>query len=452
MRASRSTLTRWLPEPLSISICRLHRASRPHCPAVYSRAALQDMQTSFYKRKLPVPPATEFSSSEGRTVFQEALDEGNTTGFFKLIEQFRTQDEPAFCGLSSVAMVLNALSIDPLRKWKGPWRWFDETMLDCCKSLEEVKTEGIILEQAACLARCNGAKVKLRKFGSFSLEDFRRDVVEVCTAGDEHIIVSYSRKTMKQTGDGHFSPVGAYNSKRDLVLILDTARFKYPPHWVQLSLLYESMSRLDPETNEARGYMHLSAPPNRRSVMFTLGIREPGWREAELFIRNTAPTQAQMFAASGKSGMEILVALAGMAPLDSIDKFISIHGMNERDCGNGECGQLQSVIDAFSKEFESLPIFQVVLGALGGSESDEHRAKRVCALLLLRGESFWPGISGGALSGEWKELWNLSKTEIVATEVQNLRFQFDQLVKVGELGGGATDLQPWYVDGVENGN
>ena len=34
-------------------------------------------------------------------------------------------------------------------------------------------------------------------------------------------------------GDGHFSPLGGYHEARDLVLILDTARFKYAPHWVR---------------------------------------------------------------------------------------------------------------------------------------------------------------------------------------------------------------------------
>lgn len=59
----------------------------------------------------------------------------------------RTQDEPAYCGLATLAMVLNALFIDPGRTWKGPWRWFNERMLDCCKPLEEVKQEGIVFKQ-----------------------------------------------------------------------------------------------------------------------------------------------------------------------------------------------------------------------------------------------------------------------------------------------------------------
>ena len=57
------------------------------------------------------------------------------------------QDEPAYCGLATLAMVLNSLSIDPRRPWKGPWRWFHEGMLDCCAPLTKVRQEGITLTQ-----------------------------------------------------------------------------------------------------------------------------------------------------------------------------------------------------------------------------------------------------------------------------------------------------------------
>lgn len=59
----------------------------------------------------------------------------------------RTQDEPAYCGLASLAMVLNSLAIDPKRAWKGPWRWFHEQMLDCCQPLSQVLQTGIDLDQ-----------------------------------------------------------------------------------------------------------------------------------------------------------------------------------------------------------------------------------------------------------------------------------------------------------------
>ena len=80
-------------------------------------------------------------------MFGEALADGMMEGFFPLIEHFQTQDEPAFCGLASLAMVLNTLHIDPRRPWKGPWRYFHEQLLDCCAPLSEVVTAGIVLDQ-----------------------------------------------------------------------------------------------------------------------------------------------------------------------------------------------------------------------------------------------------------------------------------------------------------------
>ena len=39
-------------------------------------------------------------ASAGKVLFAEAMLTGTMEGFFKLIEQYRTQDEPAFCGLA----------------------------------------------------------------------------------------------------------------------------------------------------------------------------------------------------------------------------------------------------------------------------------------------------------------------------------------------------------------
>lgn len=39
-----------------------------------------------------------------------------------------------------------------------------------------------------------------------------------------------------------------------MALILDVARFKYPPHWVPLSLLWEAMDSVDATTDRPRGY------------------------------------------------------------------------------------------------------------------------------------------------------------------------------------------------------
>lgn len=56
---------------------------------------------------------------------------------------------PAFCGIGSLTMALNALLLDPNRVWQGVWRWFDESMLDCCEPLDVVRLKGIILPKLA---------------------------------------------------------------------------------------------------------------------------------------------------------------------------------------------------------------------------------------------------------------------------------------------------------------
>ena len=92
----------------------------------------------------------------------------------------------------------------------------------------------------------------------FSLDEFRSDVLNSCSRSNGPVlVVSYSRKEFLQTGAGHFSPIGGYHMKDDKVLILDTARFKYPPHWIDLEMLYHSMCRLDLEKNLTRGWMLL---------------------------------------------------------------------------------------------------------------------------------------------------------------------------------------------------
>ncbi|KAL7505720.1 hypothetical protein ACHAXN_003158 [Cyclotella atomus] len=223
------------------------------------------MSTTFYRRQLP-ETVVSFSSNEGRSIFASAMATGGTRAFFALIEQLQTQPEPAYCGLTTLVIVLNALAVDPRRLWKGPWRWYEESMLNCCVDLEEVKETGISFDTFVCLAKCQGLGVDATRASDSSLDDFRQAVKQICTdqttSSCAHptsfLIVSYTRKVLRQTGTGHFSPIGAYDEASDSVLLLDTARFKYGPHWVKLDLLFDALIPLDPSTGKSRGYMILS--------------------------------------------------------------------------------------------------------------------------------------------------------------------------------------------------
>lgn len=48
--------------------------------------------------------------------------------------------------------------------------------------------------------RCLVTVTVLRRFGEFTLEEFRAAVARACSSGEEHIVVSYSRKPFLQTG------------------------------------------------------------------------------------------------------------------------------------------------------------------------------------------------------------------------------------------------------------
>ena len=215
-----------------------------------------ELAPSLYRRPLP-EPLIPFSSDAGRELFRRALADGTLETFFPLIEQFHTQADPAFCGLGSLVMALNALAVDPGRVWRGPWRWFSEELLDCCTPLSRVQLTGLSLEEVACLGRCNGADVELSRPDRGGIDEFRAAVSAATRSTRQVLIASYCRSALGQTGAGHFSPIGGYHADRDLVLVLDVARFKYPPHWVPLGAFFAAMQSTDPITSRSRGWLTL---------------------------------------------------------------------------------------------------------------------------------------------------------------------------------------------------
>ncbi|KAL5032442.1 hypothetical protein BDV3_001010 [Batrachochytrium dendrobatidis] len=246
---------------------------------------------TFYKRALPVS-CIALHTQQGKALFRESLDQDYMESYFILSMQFLTQSEPAFCGLSSLCMVLNALEMDPLRTWKGVWRWYDESMLDCCRSLKEIRETGISIAEFVCLAQCNGLTAHLHRPGGDSTYDnFLKQLKQACQSPDIHMVVSYDRKALGQTGTGHFSPIGGYNETKNMVLILDVARFKYPPYWVSTDLLWESMKPLDLSTNKSRGYVILSrgTRPLIQSVFSQLSVTSGSWPQLANMLFQVLP-------------------------------------------------------------------------------------------------------------------------------------------------------------------
>ncbi|KAJ3408225.1 hypothetical protein HDU80_006425 [Chytriomyces hyalinus] len=242
---------------------------------------------------LTATPAIDLLSAfaaPGRRLFKESLAQGTAEAFLHLSGNLAHQSEPAFCGLGSLAIVLNALEIDPNRPWKGAWRWYDETLLDCCAPLELIRTKGITFDEFACLAACNGLGVTAKRVADTQLlsnspmpsfpslqptsnpttsidadhpitrQEFIADLKRVCSDpdGSTQMVASFSRKTLHQTGDGHFSPIGCFHEESGQVLVMDVARFKYPSYFVHVDVLYDAMKPIDGVTGKSRGYFMLS--------------------------------------------------------------------------------------------------------------------------------------------------------------------------------------------------
>ena len=240
---------------------------------------MADSET-FYGRSLP-GNLIDYRSSESKTRLCRSLREGSAVPYLSLSSCFNTQAEPAYCGLSTLAIILNSLRIDPQRIWKTIWRWYSEDLLNCCRTLDHVKQSGVTLEEFVCLAECNGASASLMRpcDTQKDFEEFVQTLKRVCTGGREkvnltedanvgdfdeenpreYIAVSFSRPALGQTGDGHFSPIAAFDSETNSVLVFDTARFKYPPYWVPIGMLFQAMLPFDKLTGKSRGYLVLEA-------------------------------------------------------------------------------------------------------------------------------------------------------------------------------------------------
>ncbi|KAK9087505.1 hypothetical protein Syun_029899 [Stephania yunnanensis] len=350
-----------------------------------------------YRRILPSPPAIEFASSDGKQLFSEALQNGTMEGFFKLISYFQTQSEPAYCGLASLSMVLNALAIDPGRKWKGPWRWFDESMLDCCEPLEKVKAKGITFGKVACLAHCAGAKVEAFRTNQSNVDDFRKCIMASTTSEDFHLIASYHRAAFKQTGTGHFSPIGGYHAGRDMALILDVARFKYPPHWVPVTLLWEAMDTIDDGTGHRRGFMLISRLQKSPSLLYTLSCKHESWVSTAKYLMDDVPS---LLKSDGVDDVQKVLSIVFTSLPDNFGEFIKwVAEVRRKEDGTNlseeEKGRLL-VKEEVLKEVRETSLFKHVvewfssmccIHSLAGKDNLAEIAAHVCcqgAELLIR--------------------------------------------------------------------
>jgi hypothetical protein len=209
---------------------------------------------------LPLPDnLTDLNSEQGEKFF---LESGALEAYFPIAANFVTQKTQAYCGVASLVMVLNALHAPaPTSPEYQPYRTFTQDNLldertDAVLPREVLARQGMTLDQLGGLLALHPATIEVRHAADGGLDAFRASARDYLAARDHFVIVNYLRKALGQEIGGHISPLAAYDSKADRFLILDVARYKYPPVWVKASDLFDAMNTTDAANdNKTRGYV-----------------------------------------------------------------------------------------------------------------------------------------------------------------------------------------------------
>eukprot|EP00933_Yihiella_yeosuensis_P027635 TRINITY_DN21547_c0_g1_i1.p1 TRINITY_DN21547_c0_g1~~TRINITY_DN21547_c0_g1_i1.p1 ORF type:complete len:151 (-),score=18.12 TRINITY_DN21547_c0_g1_i1:75-527(-) len=124
------------------------------------------------------------------------------------------------------------------------------------------------LEQVGGMLRCHGADAQTIEAQNVSAELFRKILIKSFSQKPlRYVAVNFNRKSLDQQGFGHHSPIGAYDATSDRVLVLDVARYKYPPWWVDLQDLFAAMNATDDSPfSTARGFLTVGMPQKHDST------------------------------------------------------------------------------------------------------------------------------------------------------------------------------------------
>lgn len=218
-------------------------------------------------QRLPVTgDLVALDSARGRTML---LESRSNADFFELAATLETQQTQAYCGVASAVSVLNALPVaaPAYARW-DPYRAFNQETLfgSCVRGVitpESVGRGGMTMGQLASLMQCYTVRATVTHASDVETSTFRTTLATGLARGEDLFIANYDRRALGQEGGGHLSPLGAYHEASDHVLVMDVARYKYPPVWVPLSKLFDAMRTTDPDSNRSRGFVTVT--PTRRA-------------------------------------------------------------------------------------------------------------------------------------------------------------------------------------------
>lgn len=208
---------------------------------------------------VPVPAElTALSKPDGqKRLFESTYREP----YWRLANYFETQINQAYCSVASSVIALNALGVArpstsqypdyPFFTQAGFFDKVDPKSLD----VSAVSRTGLTMEQLANVLSTHPVIVERKYASDMTLDQFRAALKENMRSGDRMMLLNFDRKELNERGNGHWSPVAAFHEASDSILILDVARYKYPPLWMPLAEVYAAARSVDSSSSRSRGFL-----------------------------------------------------------------------------------------------------------------------------------------------------------------------------------------------------
>ena len=216
------------------------------------------------------PEATVLSQSH------EYFQKHAAPGFWSLIPYYQAQQDDRSCSVASVAMVVNAARV-------GKKLTADDELVTQSGLLKRLQStdwpkwvgtggHGVTLDQLRSLVEnalksygVEGATVQVVHTTDASAQTkalLHKALVASESSPRAFIIINFIQGAYTGDADvGHIAPVGAYDSGRKRVLVLDPDRQWYEPYWVSEETLIKGMVTHDNESGISRGYLLVELAP-----------------------------------------------------------------------------------------------------------------------------------------------------------------------------------------------
>ena len=212
---------------------------------------------------LPLPP--NLIGVESDAGAKLLFDSDARAAFLPLSANFVTQKTQSYCGVASMVMVLNALGVPaPDAPEYEPFHTFTQDnalneKTDLIRPRDLLLHRGMTLDQLGALLALHPVAVEVVHAADSSLDQFRAKARGALASPGHYVIVNFLRTALGEEKYGHISPLAAYDAAADRFLMLDVARYKYPPVWATASDLFNAMNTTDPDNgNKTRGFVLVS--------------------------------------------------------------------------------------------------------------------------------------------------------------------------------------------------